>query len=29
VKFIKEVKLPDESHLLGNLVDQEALAFTR
>jgi hypothetical protein len=28
VKFIKEVKLPDRSHLLGNLVDQEALAST-
>jgi ribonuclease HI len=29
VKFIREVKLPDGSHLLGDLVDQEALASTR
>jgi hypothetical protein len=29
VKFIREVKLPDGSHLLGGLVGQEALASTR
>jgi hypothetical protein len=29
VKFIREVKLPDGAHLLGDLVDQEALASTR
>ncbi len=27
--FIGEVKLPDGSHLLGGLVDQEALASPR
>jgi hypothetical protein len=29
VKFIGEVKLPVGSHLLGSLVDQEALASIR
>jgi hypothetical protein len=28
-KLIRKVKLPDGSHLLGNLVKQEALASSR
>jgi hypothetical protein len=29
VKFIGEIKLPDGSHLLNDLVNQEALASTK